>query len=271
LGATSGSVVVRVNGVTSNSSVFNVTEKLPQINSTNPVTNQPGEAIEIHGTNFGTDKNIGNIDFNGIVVDGKNVIAWNDKLLYLVVPDKARSGPLQVSVNGVKSNAFYVKISVFYYQLKGITFENKSPYDTEVFKATSVFGENFAEFTQEYKNPTVEYSGKNTVRGTWVIPPEKFYIKDKVETKVTSNLVSGKGNLGYQVITAASNLGPRLSVSTGIGSSSIEKQYSEKTDIIYNGLSYYTGQTFIISFSVQPYYQHLGSAKTIYTYEMKEE
>jgi hypothetical protein len=272
-GATSGNIVVRVDGVQSNQYLYNITEKTPQINYTNPSTSgQVGSGLEISGINFGNDKTIGKVDFNGTAVNDTNVLVWTDTRIVVRIP-KVKSDSIHVIVNGVRSNGHYFKVIFYYYQLTDITTKNTNASETNAVIGTSVFGDNFAEFTSERKvtDPYVKY-GKYTVKGSWTIPPEKFYAFELVETKLTAELISSEGDVGSAPLNVWVAFGGYGVLGGNVGvTSQTEKKVELTVGIKDQWWPPYTSNPLIIKFEVWPHFDYLGGAMTTYTYEKKEE
>ena len=94
----SGNVVVRIRGVTSNAVPLIVT---PVITGISPSSASAGAGVTILGNGFGT--GIGTVAFNG--VEG-TVSAWTDSSIFVTVPNGATSGAVVVTVAGQSSNGF---------------------------------------------------------------------------------------------------------------------------------------------------------------------
>jgi len=270
--AETGNVVVRVGGVLSNQYYYTVKTIVPEITGISPDKQQVGEWITITGANFGNDKTVGSIELNGRIIPGTSASFWNDVRIDIPhLPADAASGFLYVIVNGLRSNAVYFKVRIFYYQRTGISTNHTNASEAEGYRSTSVFGENFAEFSQEYLNPDNYTNGKNTVRGTWEIPPERFYVTDTVNLKITASLVSREGNLSYQVQTYV-NVGNNTAKNVFVSLNGDQKLYSEGIARIVKAESYpYQSSSIVISVRVDPNITRLGKAITSYSYELREE
>jgi hypothetical protein len=96
--ATTGNVVVIVNGTPSNAVSFTV---VPQITSLQPPSGAIGAAVSVNGNNFGTAQNTSTVTFNGV---STTPTSWAAGLIGVTVPSGATSGPVVVTVNGVASN-----------------------------------------------------------------------------------------------------------------------------------------------------------------------
>jgi uncharacterized protein DUF4038/IPT/TIG domain-containing protein/collagenase-like protein with putative collagen-binding domain len=100
-GATTGSVVVTVGGVASNSASFTVTIPAPSITSLNPNSGAVGTSVTITGTNFGTTQGTSTITFNGTAV---TPASWSASSIVAPVPAGAATGNVVVTVGGQASN-----------------------------------------------------------------------------------------------------------------------------------------------------------------------
>jgi RHS repeat-associated protein len=102
-GATSGPVVVTVNGVSSNRDVM-VTVPNPIITSVSPSSGPVGTPVQINGTGFGSTQGNTSVRFGGefgSVAPG----AWSDTQISTVVPQTASGGSIQVTVGNSSSNS----------------------------------------------------------------------------------------------------------------------------------------------------------------------
>ncbi|HKW64881.1 MAG TPA: IPT/TIG domain-containing protein [Candidatus Acidoferrum sp.] len=102
-GATSGYVVVTVNGVASNSINFTVTASpsAPTITSLNPTSGPVGTSVTITGTNFGASQGASTVMFNG---SSATSTSWSATSIVAPVPAGATTGIVVVTVGGVASN-----------------------------------------------------------------------------------------------------------------------------------------------------------------------
>jgi hypothetical protein len=107
-GATTGDVIVKVKGESSNKIVFQIIN--PQITSIVPTSAKVGDVIAINGTNFGTDKIKGEVFFNAL--KATEISTWANTSISVKVPTGAASGNVVVRVDGVQSNVYYYSIIV---------------------------------------------------------------------------------------------------------------------------------------------------------------
>jgi hypothetical protein len=105
-GATTGNIVVSVNGLTSNAVAFTVST--PTITALSPTAGPAGTVVTIEGTDFGPNQGSGNVqfDFYGTIAP---VISWSDTSIVVTVPSRAMTGNILVyranGVTSVSSNA----------------------------------------------------------------------------------------------------------------------------------------------------------------------
>jgi hypothetical protein len=100
-GATTGTVVVTVNGVASNGVTFSVTVPSPTITSVSPSSGPTGTAVTITGSNFGATQGSSTVMFNGTAA---TVTSWSATSIGVTVPSGASTGNVVVTVNGIASN-----------------------------------------------------------------------------------------------------------------------------------------------------------------------
>lgn len=90
-GATTGGVVVTVNGFSTNGATFQV---LPNITSLGPTAGLVGSSVTISGTTFGPTQGFGGVTFNGV---SATVQSWSDSSITVLVPVGATSGNIVVT------------------------------------------------------------------------------------------------------------------------------------------------------------------------------
>jgi hypothetical protein len=96
--ATSGSIVITVNGVVSNGANFTV---VPTIASLTPSSGTVGTLVAVAGTGFGPNQGSSTVTFNETAVAP---IIWNATSITVPVPPAATTGNVVVTVGGVSSN-----------------------------------------------------------------------------------------------------------------------------------------------------------------------
>jgi RHS repeat-associated protein len=94
--ASSGPVVVKVSGKSSNAVTFSIGAVIAGIS---PGTALAGNWVTITGQGFGT--SVGTVTFNGATASSSS---WSDASVVAQVPNGATAGPVVVTVNGVASN-----------------------------------------------------------------------------------------------------------------------------------------------------------------------
>ncbi|HET7699053.1 MAG TPA: IPT/TIG domain-containing protein [Vicinamibacterales bacterium] len=99
-GATSGPVVVTVNGTSSNGVTFTVIQP-PTISALNPTSGIAGQQVTITGANFGSAQGSSTVRFNGV---DATPTSWSGGSIVTTVPAGATTGPVVVTVNGLTSN-----------------------------------------------------------------------------------------------------------------------------------------------------------------------
>jgi len=100
-GATTGNVVVTVNGVASNGAAFTVTSTTPSISSLNPGSGPVGTSVTITGVNFGASQGASTVTFNGTAATPSS---WTATSIAVPVPTGATTGSVVVTVGGQPSN-----------------------------------------------------------------------------------------------------------------------------------------------------------------------
>ncbi len=91
LGATTGDIVVTVNGFSTNGAGFQVH---PNITAVEPIAAATGSLVTILGTTFGQTQGFGGITFNGV---SATVQGWSDSSITVLVPDNATSGNIVIT------------------------------------------------------------------------------------------------------------------------------------------------------------------------------
>src|SRR5207253_1447022 len=111
VGATTGPVVVTVNGQSSNGLTFTIVPP-PSIASLNPAGGLAGQPVTVTGSDFGATQGSSGVTFNGVPASPS---AWSNTSIQTTVPAGATSGAVVVTVSGQASNsvAFTVNSSTF--------------------------------------------------------------------------------------------------------------------------------------------------------------
>ena len=102
-GATTGPVVVTVDGEASSGVAFTVTGPAPAINANglSPDSGPVGTSVKVKGLNFGASQGESTVTFNGT---SATPTSWSDTKIQVAVPVGATTGPVVVTVNGQVSN-----------------------------------------------------------------------------------------------------------------------------------------------------------------------
>ena len=98
MGATTGDVVVTVDGTASSGVAFTVA---PAISSLSPDSGPEGATVEITGTSFGATQGTSSVTFNGT---GATASSWSDTSITVAVPAGAATGNVVVTVDGTPSD-----------------------------------------------------------------------------------------------------------------------------------------------------------------------
>jgi len=100
-GATTGGVVVTVDGLASNAVSFTV-KPTPTIISASPMSGAAGVVVTIKGTNFGSSQGSSTVKFNGTSTTASS---WSATQILVPVPSGATTGNLVVHTSGVDVSA----------------------------------------------------------------------------------------------------------------------------------------------------------------------
>jgi RHS repeat-associated protein len=149
--ATSGNVVVTVNGVASNGVNFTATVSITSIT---PTAGSVGTPVTITGTNFGVTQGASTVTFNGTMA---SPTSWNDTSIVVPVPAAAASGDVVVTVGGVASN--------------GVNFTVPPPSITSITPTTGNIGTfvsiSGADFGVTQGTSTVTFNGTTASPTSW--------------------------------------------------------------------------------------------------------
>jgi RHS repeat-associated protein len=115
-GASTGNVVVTVDGVDSNGLNFTVTSA-PTISSLSPNSGPVGTTVTITGTSFGSTQGSSMVTFDGTLA---SPTSWSNTGVVVPVPSGASTGNVVVTVAGVASNGLMFMVAttgptVYYY------------------------------------------------------------------------------------------------------------------------------------------------------------
>src|SRR5947208_3101711 len=152
-GATTGNVVVNVNGLASNGVAFTVLPP-PNITNINPSAARVGNSMTITGTNFGATQGTSTVTFNLTPATPTN---WSATSITVPVPVGATSGNAYMLVNGVASN--FVPFTVT------PTITNVSPPFGAVGDSIAIPGTNFGNLVP---GDTVTFNGTPATIQSWI-------------------------------------------------------------------------------------------------------
>ena len=109
--ATTGPVVVTVNGVASNAAMYTV-YNTPTVSNISPASGPAGTLLTISGTNFGSSYDQVFVQFNANIYGGLKVapISWTPTSLTVAVPSAAIPGNIAVLVSGPQSNGYFFNV-----------------------------------------------------------------------------------------------------------------------------------------------------------------
>jgi hypothetical protein len=192
-GATTGSVVVTVGGMASNSLPYTVTVA-PGVTSVSPNSGPVGTSITITGANFGATKGTSTVKFNGTTA---TPTTWSDTSIVVPVPSGATTGNIVVNVGGLAS------IGVPYTVTVAPSLTSVTPSSSVVGTSVTIAGSNFGA-TKGVS--TVTFNGTAATPTTWssnsiVVPVPAAATTGSVV--VTVNGLASNG-LTYTVLIAPS-------------------------------------------------------------------
>lgn len=154
-GATSGSVVVTVGGVASNSVNFAVTTTAPNITSLSPASGPVGTSVTITGSSFGAAQGTSTVTFNGTTA---TPTSWSAASILVPVPTGATTGNVVVTVGGLASNGVSFTVAA------GPGIANLSPNSGPAGVSVTITGTNFGA-TQG--TSTVTFNGIASTPTSW--------------------------------------------------------------------------------------------------------
>jgi RHS repeat-associated protein len=131
--AQSGSIVVTVGSVASNSNV-NFTVVAPLITSVSPSSGPVGTQVQINGSGFGTTQGGSSVGFYG---GSAPIVSWSDSQVVVTVPTSAVTGLVTATVNGLVSN------QTIYFTVPGPQITSISPASGVVGTQVTVTGTGF--------------------------------------------------------------------------------------------------------------------------------
>jgi RHS repeat-associated protein len=153
-GATSGNVVVTVNGAASNGVAFTVLPT-PTITILSPTSGVAGTSVTISGTNFGVTQGSSTVTFNGALA---TPASWNAVSIVVPVPGAATTGNVVVTVSGVASSGTSFTV------LNTPVISSLSPTAGQVGTSVTIAGINFG---TPQGGSTVSFNGTAATPSSW--------------------------------------------------------------------------------------------------------
>jgi hypothetical protein len=222
-GATTGPVVVMVNGVPSNGVTFTV-NTAPLITGIAPLQGPVGAAVTITGANFGATKGTSTVKFNGTTA---TPTTWSATSIVVPVPTGATTGPLVVTVGGLSSNGITFTV------LPTPTITSLSPTSGAVGTSVTITGTNFG---SSQGTSTVTFNGVGAAPTSWtatriivLVPtgattgpvvvtvngvPSNGVTFTVLPTPTITQVVPGAGAVGQSITITGTNFGATKGTST---------------------------------------------------------
>lgn len=199
-GATTGSVVITVDGFASNGIAFAVA---PNITSVSPPSGLEGTDVMIGGSTFGPAQGTSTVTFNGIAA---TVASWSPSSIVASVPVGAATGNVVVTADGLASNGVPFVVPPVINSL--------SPASGRIGTAVSVSGSGFG---GAQGSSAVTFNGVNALPTSWS--------NTKIATSVPEGASSGivvvtvadhaSGGMPFTVVVPGSIAGAITSASGG--------------------------------------------------------
>jgi|GEM_PF-2263648 len=185
VGATTGSVVVSVGGVSSNNVNFTVNSNAA-VFSFSPIAGPVGTPVTISGTNFGATQGSGSVTFNNTTA---SIQSWNSNSIVTSVPPGATTGSLRVTVPGIGTQ---YAVSTWFTVDSAPVIGSLSPSSGPIGAAVTISGANF-DTLQNFS--TVTFNGVSAGALSWS------------PTSITTDVPAGttSGNVVVTVGGVASN------------------------------------------------------------------
>ena len=155
-GATTGPVVVVVDGQESNGVSFKVTAPGPSITKLNPASGPVGTVITVRGNNFQSSRGTSTVTFNGVEA---SPMSWQGKRIEVAVPEGATTGPVVVTVDGQASNGVSFKVIA-----PGPAIKKVTPFSGPVGTVVVLRGNNFQ---SSQGASTVTFNGVEARPASW--------------------------------------------------------------------------------------------------------
>jgi hypothetical protein len=206
-GATTGSVVVTVDGHASNGITFTVTAPAPTIASLSVTSGPTGTPVTITGTNFGATQSTSTVKFNGTA---GTPTSWSATSIVVPVPSGATTGSVVVTVGGQASNGFTFTVTTVAAPTITSLSVTSGPTGTPV----TITGTNFGA-TQS--TSTVKFNGTAGTPTSWSATSIVVPVPSGATTGSVVVTVGGQASNGitFTVTTVAAPTITSLSVTSG--------------------------------------------------------
>ena len=193
--ATSGPVVVEMQGGTSNSFQFAVS---PGIAGISPNIGSAGTPVTITGTSFGGTQASSVVTFNGVPAV---INSWSDESIGALVPSGTTTGLVQVIANGVSSNGILFGISPSISSLSA----SAGPVGMVVQLYGSNFGPSGSPFGTGPTGSSVTFNG--------IAATPTFWLPNMIQTNVPTGATTGP-----VVVTVGGASSNSVTFAVGVGS-----------------------------------------------------
>ncbi len=185
-GATTGGVVVTVNGFQTNGATFRV---LPNITAIGPTAGLIGSSVTLSGTTFGQRQGFGGVTFNGV---SATVQSWSDSSITVLVPSGATPGNVVVTDHQLlTSNG--VNFTVTSFPQPAISFLTQPAGRPGM--ALTIFGSNFGAVQN---SGTVTFNGLPAEVSSWSDSSINTTVPDGVHTGPVVVTTQGGPSNGVQ-------------------------------------------------------------------------
>jgi chitodextrinase len=260
-GATTGSVVVTVGGVSSNGMNFTVTVPPPNITNLNPTSGLVGTSVTITGANFGAAQGTSTVKFNGTL---GSPTSWNASSIVVPVPVGATTGNVVVSIGGISSNGVNFTVTV---PTPSIT--NLNPASGLIGTSVTITGTNFGA-TQGTN--TVKFNGTAGSPTSWSASSIVVKVPAGATTGNVFVTVSGVASNGASFTVQADTTAPTVPgglSATAVNSSQINLSWTASTDNVgVTGYNVFRGGNKIGTSASASYIDGGLAASTSYTYNV---
>jgi regulation of enolase protein 1 (concanavalin A-like superfamily) len=230
-GATSGSVVVTVNGATSNGASFTVSQA-PTIATLTPTAGPEGTPVTITGTQFGATQDVSTVTFNGTTA---TPTSWSATSIVVPVPAGATTGTVALTVGGVVSNGLSFTVTGSGGG-SGPTVSLLSPQAGIVGSSLTISGSNFGT-TQG--GSTVTFNGTEATPTSWSSASIAITVPTGATTGAVLITVDGVASNGANFTVLSTPTITSLSPSSGLIGASVA----------ITGSSLGTGQSSTVTFN----------------------